>query len=364
MAANHGVIDRKDDRDNFESKKTPKTWTKLLDQQNVDRLKVLSDLPLEAGFEPDIDEEFQHIEDAEPTIPHIFHFIWLTGQRNVSSEPMMPQKFTNNVKSFLTNHPNWTFYFWTDSSSRKLIEDRHKKLLFLYDHASNIVVKSDILRYVVIYEFGGVYTDVDTVSVRPMDIATTKYSCVLIPIPFEQSVFWTYMPFRLCNGEMMCRAKHPFFKQCIEALPGRLNISSISGIAGPLFINEMFLHYNNISKDDTNLIDMNQDTNSPYFFKGRNPPVGKDGIYIPNTRYFLYNPSPAVKQSVTKICSRPKLTDLFLRACFLAAKLGYNRTSKFMFIKHKFAASWMGNSTKGLRLLSVSDVIPNFTLYT
>lgn len=323
----------------------------------------LSDLPIEDGFQPDIEEEFPHIENAEPKIPHIIHLIWMTGNASASPDPVIPETFVENIKTFLKNHPNWTYYFWTDISSRQLIADRHKSLLSAYDHAPKLVVKTDILRYVLMYEFGGVYTDLDTVSVRPLDIATTKYPCVLVPIPFEQAVIWTFMPFRLCNGEMMCRAKHPFFKQCIEALPERINITFFPKIAGPLFIDEMYKKYNNISKTDAYRVDMHQETNTPYFFKGINPPSGEDSVYIPNTRYFLNNPSLSLKRAQSSVCAKPKQTNLVQRACHSLSKHGYNRTSKYNFIKHGFAGSWMGGNANRLRLVSLNSVFTNYKIY-
>lgn len=325
--------------------------------------RFLDELPLEAGFQPDTDEEFPHIEGGKPRIPHIIHQIWMTGNASTSAEPVLPEKFVDNVKTFLNNNPNWTYYFWTDTSARKLIENRHKPMLFMYDNAPKLVVKTDILRYVLMYEFGGLYTDLDTINVRPLDIATTKYPCILMPIPFEQAAIWTFMPYRLCNGEMLCRPKHPFFKKCIDALPNRANFSFFPKIAGPLFIDEMFKIYNNISKDDLYKIDLNQETTTPYFYKGNRSATNEDGVYLPNTKYFLDSPSPALKNAAKTVCNKTDQTPLTQRACLTLNRLGYQRSSSYSFITHHFAASWMGAAAKNLKLVPLKSLTTKYKIY-
>ena len=41
------------------------------------------------------------------------------------------------------------------------------------------VIKSDLLRYVVLYEYGGLYADLDTLDIRPLDRVTQRFSCTL-----------------------------------------------------------------------------------------------------------------------------------------------------------------------------------------
>lgn len=328
----------------------------------VTSISHLDDLPLESGFQPETDEEFPHVEGGSPRIPHIIHHIWMTGNISISSEPVVPEKFVNNVKSFLNHNPNWTYYFWTDYSARKLISDRYPSILHVYDYAPKLVVKTDIFRYVLMYEYGGLYTDLDTQNMRPLDIATTKYPCFLILVPFEQAVLWTSMPYRFCNGEIMCRAKHPFFKQCLDALPTRANYSFFPKIAGPLFIDEQYKIYNNITKD-LYAVELSQDTTTPYFYKGKRRPTDDDGIYVPNTRYFLDSPSPSLVKAANKICNGTKPSNLIKRACNGLDRRGYKRQSNFTFIQHSFAASWMGNNANRLKLVPLKSVTGSFKTY-
>ena len=331
---------------------------------NADKqILILDNLPLEAGFQSDDDIEFPHIEGGKPRIPHILHQIWMTGNVTENTDPVLPEKFVENVKTFLHHNPNWTYFFWTDFSARKLIVERHKKMLYMYDNAPKLVVKTDILRYVLMYEFGGMYSDLDTKNLRPLDIATTKYPCIVLPIPFEHAALWTFMPYRLCNGGMMCRPKHPFFKQCIDALPDRANFSFFPKIAGPLFIDEMYKIYNNISKDDLYKIDLNQKTNTPYFFKGNKIIAEENTLYIPNTKYFLNSPSPALKSAETHICNKTVQTNLTQRACATVKRLGYERNSVYSFITHQFAASWMGANAKRLELVPLNNVTTNYKVF-
>jgi len=95
------------------------------------------------------------------------------------------------------------------------------------------VIKSDLLRCVVLYEYGGLYADLDTVDIRPLDRVTQRFSCIVVPCPWEHSVLNNILPYYLANGEMFCRLKHPFLQRLLSGV-AVLKPKSISGtMIGP-----------------------------------------------------------------------------------------------------------------------------------
>jgi mannosyltransferase OCH1-like enzyme len=97
-------------------------------------------------------------------IPKVFHFIWL-GPKS------FPPESIQHLHSWKKFHPDWTFKFWTDSKARPcpikgmekhLIQDLHfTKLGGLVDKTQNYAEKSDIIRYEILFQEGGVYVDHD-----------------------------------------------------------------------------------------------------------------------------------------------------------------------------------------------------------
>jgi len=87
------------------------------------------------------------------TIPRIFHFIWLTDNSLTTSA----QK---NIEQWKNFHPNWQIKLWTNESIYNSDLTIYNKLRFQHS-ARGGRQASDIMRYEVIYQYGGIYLDVD-----------------------------------------------------------------------------------------------------------------------------------------------------------------------------------------------------------
>lgn len=90
-------------------------------------------------------------------VPKRLHFIW--------TDEAIPKEYEANVEGFRRMNPDWECTIWNDSrpwlaKMRNADEWRHEK---------NLGGKSDILRYEIVHELGGVYCDLDTVCKRPLD---------------------------------------------------------------------------------------------------------------------------------------------------------------------------------------------------
>ncbi|KAH3723801.1 hypothetical protein DPMN_049595 [Dreissena polymorpha] len=202
---------------------------------NATKIQYLNDIPLEMGFQPFIDVEFPHVETDVPRIPHNIHQIWIRHHNTTETDIEVPEQFEQYMKTFPKWNPSWKYYFWTHRTSIKLLEERHPELLTFYYKTLVPVQKSDLMRYVVVYEFGGLYVDLDTSCLRSLDIVTTKYSCIVLPEPFEDGIIWENIPYRIPNGVFLCRAKHPFLEQVLRTISGIKTVEASPTLIGPLF---------------------------------------------------------------------------------------------------------------------------------
>ena len=93
-------------------------------------------------------------------IPKIIHACWLgSGQ--------MPREQVRYVEGWKKLHPDWEIRVWRDEDFAPYLDDSafvkealaRKKYGFL----------SDYFRFVVLYEFGGVYVDTDVEMFKPLD---------------------------------------------------------------------------------------------------------------------------------------------------------------------------------------------------
>jgi mannosyltransferase OCH1-like enzyme len=90
-------------------------------------------------------------------IPKIIHQIWLGGP--------LPEKYYALQKTWQDCHPGWQYRLWTDADMPDFrFTDRVR-----FESAKNKGEQSDILRYEILHQFGGLYVDTDFECVKSFD---------------------------------------------------------------------------------------------------------------------------------------------------------------------------------------------------
>ncbi|KAK3097255.1 hypothetical protein FSP39_008104 [Pinctada imbricata] len=226
-----------------------------------------------------IEEEFVPLGISSPEdfptsgpyrIPKIIHQTW--KNRNI------PSKFSKWVKSWVKNHPDWQYYLWTDDSARKLIRERHPHLLDVFNGYEDGIRRADSLRYIILYEFGGVYADMDMESLKPLDPFARKYACFLGQEPYEHPILDGGYEGLVINALMASRAKHPYMKLLMENLPKYQNMWSVMDSTGPHFVTLHFRDFNKNHPQPADHINGTYLAPSEYFFPTVDP-----------SKYFWFN---------------------------------------------------------------------------
>ncbi len=89
-------------------------------------------------------------------IPQVFHQIWL------GPHPL-PEEFQHYMKTWLELHPEWVVMVWTDRNRPKLRNEGQ------YQRTTNWSNRSNLLRYELVLEHGGVYVDIDFECLKNID---------------------------------------------------------------------------------------------------------------------------------------------------------------------------------------------------
>lgn len=104
--------------------------------------------------------------DSDFRIPPVFHVIWL-GPREFPS--------WDRMKKWCEAHPGWKMKFWTDLDrdvpvgvEKKLVDQFSFPSKDRYYQSENYGEKSELLRYEILFQEGGVYIDHDTVCVQSL----------------------------------------------------------------------------------------------------------------------------------------------------------------------------------------------------
>ncbi|HEX9105675.1 MAG TPA: glycosyltransferase [Longimicrobiales bacterium] len=133
-------------------------------------------------------------------IPAIVHQTWKTAD--------VPERFRAAASSWRRLHPAWEYRFWTDADIDRFVRERFPRLLPLFAAYADAIQRVDAFRYLVLYDQGGLYADLDIECLRPFD--DLRRHQVVLPVT---------APVGLSNDLMLAQPGHPLFLAAIEALP-------------------------------------------------------------------------------------------------------------------------------------------------
>jgi inositol phosphorylceramide mannosyltransferase catalytic subunit len=94
--------------------------------------------------------------NADPLIPKIAHFIWLGGP--------LPKLAEKNIQQFKELHPDWKVHIWVG-----IPPEMPEDLVQILYSTNILTMRSDIIRYWLLYEYGGIYFDADIYVIRNVE---------------------------------------------------------------------------------------------------------------------------------------------------------------------------------------------------
>lgn len=117
-------------------------------------------------------------------------------------------KLLNAVNSWKNCSPEYSYYFYTDQQCDEFMQTNYKGIIYnCYKKLPMNVMKADLWRYCVIYHYGGIYADSDTILLSNINnILDNKKDFVIVP---ENDV-------HLCQWIFASSPKNPILKNVID----------------------------------------------------------------------------------------------------------------------------------------------------
>ena len=148
-------------------------------------------------------------------VPHIVHQTW--KDREVQSV------FEPRIASWIKKNPDWEYRFWTDADNRELIATKYPGSLAMFDGYHSNIQRADAIRYFILYEYGGMYADLDFEALRPLgqlleSSEMADVGVILGQEPYAHSRVLYDQPRMLCNAIMISCPRHPFWAAVINEL--------------------------------------------------------------------------------------------------------------------------------------------------
>lgn len=158
-------------------------------------------------------------------LPRVFHRIWLGGRP-------LPRESAAFGRSWERLHPGWEMRLWTEKNLFPLFNS------WAFEHAPTLSGKADVLRYEILFRFGGVYIDTDFECRRSLEPLLEGVRCFAGRYgdgKFEHGRFAS-----INNAILGSVPGHPYLRDLVEEVEANLRSLSadtpISAIlTGPVF---------------------------------------------------------------------------------------------------------------------------------
>lgn len=73
-------------------------------------------------------------------------------------------------------HPDYTYMFWTDDDIREYIKTNYPEYLQIHDNYKFNIQRADMIRYFILYDFGGIYCDLDLYPLENIEKHLLNYN--------------------------------------------------------------------------------------------------------------------------------------------------------------------------------------------
>lgn len=159
------------------------------------------------------------------TIPKIIHQVWI-GPKEPPIKPMDTWK---------DKHPDFEYIRWNELELKK--RDMKFECLDKIDSMEQYCGKVDIMRLELLYKYGGVFLDADSICIEPIDDLLDNNFMIYENEKVRKGL--------IANGIMGFVPNHPFIKKCIDFIKNNEVSQSKTGllpwqITGPTLVTKIY----------------------------------------------------------------------------------------------------------------------------
>lgn len=150
-------------------------------------------------------------------IPKIFHVIWVGSKKNPNKE---------NITSWTKHNPGWRIQIWGNDDISPENFSNYEYIL----KANKPAQKADIMRYEIMYKYGGIYVDTDFECFKNIEELLYDKLCILCHEDEFDNTGMTNAMFGSIPG-------HDIFKYAIENIKNaKLNTIDVNIETGPIYL--------------------------------------------------------------------------------------------------------------------------------
>ncbi|GAX75008.1 hypothetical protein CEUSTIGMA_g2454.t1 [Chlamydomonas eustigma] len=135
-------------------------------------------------------------------VPKILHQIWLTWD-----DEAIPERWRGAPESCKRLHPDYEYHLWSTEDAEQLIATRYPWFLPTYQAYPHFIQRVDAFKYFVLYEFGGIFLDLDVWCIKNLDF-----------LRFDNFTAPKTEPIGVSNDVLAAQPKDPFLHRLVHSL--------------------------------------------------------------------------------------------------------------------------------------------------
>ncbi|BGE84957.1 MULTISPECIES: glycosyltransferase family 32 protein [Methylosinus] len=174
-------------------------------------------------------------------IPYIVHQLWIEPPGEAPSSDPAPKDVQRNIATWTKHHPDLDIHLWRISELEDVLRDfEGHNVLEAIRICRFPTMQSNLIRLVLLYRFGGFWSDLKNFVNRPFLKELLDEELVLVE---HQPLADPRPPGYLTNSFLGARPGHPFLLECLkEGLAGidRRMTGSLSSVTGLVLMNRLF----------------------------------------------------------------------------------------------------------------------------
>lgn len=193
--------------------------------------------------------------------------IWQTYETDYDSLPEYIKDYCDSWKYF---HPNYEYNFFSSlDRDNFVLNEFGEKWYSLFNNLPVKVMKADIWRLMVLYENGGIYSDIDNLCKSNMDIFAKDYNLVFFTAPIDHME--NEDDFHINTSILMSSPKNIIIKNLLDIIYEKIQTINyndsnfVFNTTGPGLVSEYFYSIFNTNKKT--MFNNEQNINNSLFAK-------------------------------------------------------------------------------------------------
>jgi mannosyltransferase OCH1-like enzyme len=142
------------------------------------------------------------------------HFIWFQGIDKT------PEKYKYSINKFKEYNPQFQIRIWSEIELKELLNNTDNNIFsYCIERCNHFIQKVDIYKWLILYQIGGLYLDMDISVHKPIDNTIMDYFN-RNDLVLNYMQVWQFIPFKVVNnGIIWCKKNNKLIPKFLETIP-------------------------------------------------------------------------------------------------------------------------------------------------